>query len=261
MKFRQIGLAKAGAPTVIVSAGLGGLGRFWQPQFEALGRAFRIVAYDHRGTGENAANLEGPYSIENMADDVEQIVEASGTASYHFVGHALGGLVGLALARRPRSRCASLCLVNAWASLDTQTSRCFEMRMALLKHVGVEAYVNAQPIFLYPAAWLSDHAAAIEDEVRHGIEGFQGTSNLLARIGALRAFDAAPDLANIRVPTLVAASQDDILVPFTRSQALAAGLPAAKLWMTAHGGHAFTVTAPEPFNAILVDFVREAAGG
>ena len=257
IKFDQIPTSKPDAPVVILSAGLGGAGGFWRPQIEALSAAFRVVVYDHRGTGQNACELRGDYSIEDMADDVEEIVETIGAQSYHFVGHALGGLVGLALARRPRQRCASLCLVNAWASLDIHTSRCFDVRLSLLEHAGVAAYVSAQPIFLYPAVWLSQNADLVAADIAHGVKTFQGVSNLRARIAALCAFNATGDLDAIRVPTLVFASRDDILVPYTKSQELADRIPHARLMLVPEGGHGFTVTEPATFNAGLVSFMKE----
>ncbi len=257
MKFEQLGRSEPGAPAVVLSAGLGGHRGFWRPQIEALSEAFRVIVYDHRGIGENSCDLEEDYSIENMADDVEEIVEAAGAPSYHFVGHALGGLVGLALTRRPRHRCSSLCLVNAWASLDIHTSRCFDVRLLLLDHAGVAAYVSAQPIFLYPAVWLSENADSVAADIAHGVGTFQGASNLRARIAALRAFDATDDLGTIKVPTLVCASRDDILVPYTKSQALADRIPAARLMLLPEGGHAFTVTERSTFNSGLIEFIEE----
>ena len=129
--------------------------------------------------------------------------------------------------------------------------------MALLKHVGVEAYVRAQPIFLYPAAWLSEHENAVRKEEALGIAHFQGADNLLKRVSALLAFDATSDLDAIVTPTFVAASRDDVLVPFTRSEQLARSLPDANLWLTPEGGHAFTVTDPAPFNVAMLAFLAK----
>ncbi len=153
----------------------------------------------------------------------------------------------------------SLVLVNAWAHVDSHTRRCFDARLALLKHVGVEAYVRAQPIFLYPAAWLSEHEDVVAKEEAAGIAHFQGKDNLLKRLSALLAFDATSDLAGIRTPAFIAASRDDVLVPFTRSQQLADRMPNATLWLTAEGGHGFTVTDPTPFNTAMLTFLAENA--
>ena len=259
MHYEILGRADDDASTVLLSAGLGGLGHFWRPQIEALAAHHRVILYDQRGTGANARELPDDYSIADMADDVVEVLDRAGVASCHFAGHALGGLVGLELARRAPSRLDSLVLVNAWARVDSHTQRCFDARLALLKHVGVEAYVRAQPIFLYPAAWLSEHEDIVRKEEAAGIAHFQGADNLLKRLSALLAFDATSDLAGIQTPALIAASRDDVLVPFTRSRQLADTMPNATLWLTTEGGHAFTVTDPTPFNTAMLTFLAENA--
>jgi len=241
--------------TILLSAGLGGAAAFWTPQRAALEAQFRVLAFDQRGTGRNREALPDPYSIGHMADDVLEVMDAAGIARAHFLGHALGGLVGLDLARRHPERLDRMVLVNAWAKADRHSERCFDIRLGILKAQGPAAYVAAQPLFLHTAPYLSAHDAAIQAEIAHGIAQFQGSDTLLKRIAALRAFDARPDLAAIRTPTLVAASRDDLLVPWTASRALAEGLPSAELWVTPEGGHAFTVEHPAAFNQRLLEFL------
>jgi aminoacrylate hydrolase len=256
MHYEVHGSADA-AETVLLSAGLGGAGAFWTPQIAALAARFRVVLYDHRGTGANAGPLPENYTITAMADDVIAILDALAIARCAFVGHALGGLVGLDLALRAPERLAKLVLVNAWARTDAQTKYCFAIRKDLLLHVGPEAYVRAQPLFLYPAPWLSQNQARLARDEAHGIAHFQGTDTLLKRIGALTAFDVTARLGDIRVPTLVAAARDDLLVPWTASTILAEGIPGARLWVTPEGGHGYTVTEPDAFNAGLIAFLTE----
>jgi len=255
VKFEVTGKLDA-AETVLLSAGLGGAAAFWGPQMAALGEHFRILAFDQRGTGRNAEPLPEPHSIAHMADDAVAVMDASGTARAHVLGHALGGLVALEMARRHPTRVGHLALVNAWAKVDRHTERCFDIRLGILRSQGPGAYVAAQPLFLHTAPYLSAHHEKIAAEIAHGTAHFQGDDNLLRRIGALRAFDATEDLSRITAPCLVAASRDDLLVPYTASERLAEGLPHAQLWLTDFGGHAFTVEHPEPFNTALVSFLR-----
>lgn len=249
------------AQTVVLSAGLGGAGAFWAPQLPALEARYRVIAYDQRGTGRNREPLPDGYTIAAMAEDVVGVLDRAGTTACHFVGHALGGLIGLALAIGAPERVRSLTLVNAWARTDSQTRRCFAARLALLDGSGPEAYVRAQPIFLYPAVWLSRNADRIAADDAHGIATFQGAANLKRRIDALLRFDVTDRLSAIEVPVLVAASRDDILVPWTCSEVLAAGLPKASLWTVPDGGHGFTVTEPQAFNERLLDFLAETTNG
>ena len=42
-------------PPLVLAAGLGGLGSFWQPQLASLARHFTVLTYDHRGSGRSTA--------------------------------------------------------------------------------------------------------------------------------------------------------------------------------------------------------------
>jgi len=244
------------AATVLLSSGLGGSANFWRPQLGALVEAgHRVIAYDQRGTGRSPGELPADYAIADMALDVIEILDATNTWKCHFAGHALGGLVGLQLALDAPDRVASLALINAWSKPNPHSARCFDARLALLGALGARAYVEAQPIFLYPAAWCAEHAQHVADEVDHAFAHFPGEANMRARIAALRAFDVDARLAEIAAPTLVAAAKDDVLVPWTCSQRLADGLHDVTLDFMPHGGHAHSVTEADAFNRSLLDFL------
>ncbi|MGJ7487231.1 pyrimidine utilization protein D [Variovorax sp. LT2P21] len=252
------GQARPGAPSLLLSSGLGGSAGFWKPQIPALVAAgWRVLAYDQRGTGRSPEALKADYAIDDMARDAVEVLDATDTAQCIVIGHALGGLVGLQLALDTPDRVASLVLVNAWSRPNPHSARCFDARLALLGAVGPRAYVEAQPIFLYPADWCAAHADEVQAEVDHAFAHFPGEANMRARIGALRAFDVDARLASIAVPTLVAAAMDDVLVPWTMSQRLADALPRAILDRVPHGGHAHSVTDADTFNATLLAFLAK----
>ncbi|MBY0337995.1 MAG: pyrimidine utilization protein D [Acetobacteraceae bacterium] len=255
MKFELSG--PPGADVVLVSAGLGGLASFWAPQIAELQPRFRILRFDQRGTGANREALPEPYSITHMADDMAEVMASAGVSRAHILGHALGGIAALECARRHPARVGRLVLVNAWAKADRHTETCFDIRLGILGSQGEAAYVRAQPLFLHTAPYLSAHADQVAEEAARGIAGFQGEATIRARIAALRAFDIRADLPRIAHPALVAAARDDLLVPWTASQELARGLPNGRLWLAEHGGHAFTVEDPVPFNAALRHFLED----
>ena len=251
---------RADAATVLLSAGLGGAASYWTPQLAALAARYRVITYDQSGTGRaRATQLPAGHAIADMADEVLEILDATATKSCHFVGHALGGLAGVDLALRHPDRVRSLTVVNGWATADAHTRRCFETRVALLKGAGPEAYVRAQPIFLYPATWLAANAERVEAEDAHALSGFQGINNLLRRIEALLLFDATSKLDALRLPVLLSAAHDDVLVPCSQSEELAAHLPDATLDVAPYGGHGHNVTEPAAFNELLLRFLGRQA--
>lgn len=247
----------AGAETVLLSAGLGGSASFWAPQMAALTARFNVLLYDHRGTGRSVRRLTDPHSVDAMAADMRLVMDAAKIKTAHIVGHAAGGLAALSLALRSPKRVGKLVIVNGWSRPDPHIARCFEARTALLKKSGKRAYVRAQPIFLYPATWISENTARLDVEEEHMVKGFPATDVMLARIAALLAFDIDPKLPKIAAPVLVSASADDMLVPVSCSKRLAARLPNATLDIMPWGGHAMSVTDPDVFNAMLLAFLNE----
>ncbi len=259
LTFDFHGESRASRPTVFLSSGLGGAAAYWRHQVPALVAAgLNVITYDQRGTGRSSGALPKEYSISHMADDVLLILDKTNISDCHFVGHALGGLVGLELAIKAPTRLASLSLINAWPKICKHTERCFKARLSLLASCGTAAYVQAQPLFLYPAAWSEEHYQEIETEVEHAISHFPGASIMNSRIDALKMFDASEGLKGIAMPVWLSAATDDILVPWTASQELAKRLPSATFELVPTGGHAHNQTEPEEFNKSLLTFLARA---
>lgn len=243
-------------PSVLLSSGLGGGASYWSSLVPVLVAAgYRVIAYDQRGTGRSRQTLPQDYRIADMSRDIRDVLDVTQTRNCHLVGHALGGLAGLQLALDFPERLRSLTLINAWAAPNPHSARCFDARLALLEAVGPRAYVEAQPIFLYPANWCAANAERVDAEVEHCAAHFPETITMKARIAALRRFDISDRLADIGVPTLVSVAKDDVLVPWTCSLSLAHGLPNAQLHTVEHGAHAHNITAANEFNEQLLAFL------
>ena len=253
MHYEILGRQEPSAPTLVFSSGLGGSARFWAPQLPVLSQAYRIVLYDHAGSGRSPAALPDDYSIGHMADELITLLNTLGVDHCHFIGHALGGLVGLEMALKAPTLLASQVLINAWSSPNSHSARCFAVRKNLLRDSGPAAYVQAQALFLYPADWIAEHSAQLAEDDAHALAHFPEPANLLRRIAALQAFDIDARLGDIQTPTLLIANRDDMLVPWQRSQHLAGRLPNARLELLEYGGHASSVSDSETFNRVLLD--------
>ncbi|HYI41280.1 MAG TPA: pyrimidine utilization protein D [Allosphingosinicella sp.] len=234
---------------LILSPGLGGAGSYWAPNLAALSRDHRVLLYDHRGTGRSGSLPDGPASIASMAADVLTLMDELGIHRPSFVGHAIGGLIGLELG----SVLAKRVIVNGWPRLDPHTERCFETRLELLRSSGPQAYVRAQPIFLYPAGWSSMNSGMLDIEAEHQLERLPPAATIERRIAAARAFELRPGPA---CPTLLVAADDDVLVPALCSELLAGELADASVARLEWGGHACNVTDPDAFNTLVLEFLR-----
>ena len=76
---------------------------------------------------------------------------------------------------------------------------------------------------------------------------------------ALAAMAGRPDsramLGAITVPALVVVGEEDDLTPLASSEAMAAGMPRARLEVISGAGHLSGLEAPEAFNRALRDFL------
>lgn len=236
---------------IVLSAGMGGSGSFWAPQIASLSHHHRVVVYDHVGTGRSGRSER---TIAGMADDIACVMDHAGIDRAHVVGHAIGGIVGLELAMRHPRRLRSLVVVNGWGKADPFLRRCFEIRKQILNQSGPRAYVRAQPLFLYPPAWISENIDHLEAEEERILAHFPPVPTMNQRIDMFLAFDAGDRLGAIDVPTLLASARDDSLVPAYLSSRLAAAIPHARREEVGWGAHAFTAVTPDVFNRSLLDF-------
>lgn len=249
----------ADAPPIILSSGLGGSAGYWAPNIPALANRYRVIAYDQRGTGRSEREVAGDLTVATMADDVIALMDAIDLPRATFIGHALGGHIGLALALAAPERVARLAVINGWATLDRHTARCFDTRLALLRDSGPRAYLHAQPLFLYPPQWISDHHDRLAAEEEEQLTHFPGAEMIQRRIAAVRRFNAADQLGSLSLRTLFIAADDDMLVPPACSERLAAAVPHAQHARLTSGGHACNITRAENFNLWMGDWLDTRA--
>ncbi|RJG56216.1 pyrimidine utilization protein D [Sphingobium terrigena] len=246
---------RADAPPMILSSGLGGLAGYWTPNIPALAEHFRVIAYDHRGTGRSDRTLPDTVSVEDMADDVIALMDAIGIERAHIIGHAVGGAIGIETAIHT-GRIDRLVVINGWRSLSPHTRRCFAARLALLHGAGERAFLEAQPLFLYPPDWIAAHDRELTADLDHHLAAFPGVETTTKRIAAVQAY--APDPAGLAAleHLLVIATRDDFLVPFATALDLAAPVDGATIATFDWGGHACNVTDPDRFNRLILEFLR-----
>lgn len=252
------------ADYVVFSSGLGGHGAFWQPQLHAFQQHFHVVLYDQEGCHAGAVHLPQPYSMQHLAQQLLNILFDAKIQTFHVVGHALGGHIGIELARLIAQQnlpltMKSLTPINAWNELDPHTQKCFQARISLLKNSGVEAYVRAQALFLYPPQWISEHIEQLSQAENAQLANFPLKENVLARLNALQQFKVTQAhvdaLANTRMHYV--ANQDDFLVPVQKSTDLKQHIGHGELSIFAEGAHASTHTQTEIINQALLDFLLQ----
>jgi 3-oxoadipate enol-lactonase len=94
---------------------------FWYAWVPAIGRHFRCVRFDMRGHGQSDAlppDLEP--SLEQLAADTLEVMDALGIEKVHFVGESLAGVLGIWLGAHHADRLHSLVLLSTPVKVSEQ---------------------------------------------------------------------------------------------------------------------------------------------
>lgn len=240
-----------GSP-VLMAAGLGGAGTYWQEQIEAFAERHRVIVYDQRGTGRSSHVKVD--SIEQLAADTIGLLDALGLERVHYLGHSTGGAIGQVLAIEHPKRLVDLVLYASVHKSDGYRERLWGLRKAVLETMGPETYARLTTLVLYPPWWIAENSHRLAQEEALSARMLSQPAIMASRIESILAFDRSADLGRIATPTMVLCARDDITTPLYFSEQLAALIPGATLAVLERGGHACSKTVPEAFNRRVLDF-------
>lgn len=230
----------ANAPVVVLSNSLGSTHSMWDAQADALAEHFRVVRYDTRGHGESPVP-QGPYSIDDLADDVVALLDTLGVEQAHFVGLSLGGMTGMRLAARNPERVDRLVVLCTGARLDP--AQAWTDRAATVREHGTAAVAEAVVQRWFTETYLTDHPevrAAHEAVVAATpAEGYASCCEVIA------AMDLRPDLTRITAPTLAIAGAEDPATPPAKLQEIADAVQDGRLLVVPESAHLANAQQPQ----------------
>lgn len=94
-----------------------------QPRWATLANHFSdeytVIGCDVRGAGGKTTALPGPYSVDDMAEDLALVIETLGVATVHYLGFSHTGLLGQVLALRHPEMIGHLVLTMTTPGGDT----------------------------------------------------------------------------------------------------------------------------------------------
>lgn len=244
-------------PPLVLGAGLGGAGTWWDPNVGALSECFTVHVFDQRGTGRSSRVPVD--SIEQMSSDLVAVMDDAGLESAHYLGHSTGGAIGVATALDHPGRLRSLMIFASSTCGDPYRRKLLGLRQLLLEKLGGQAYAQYRSLLLYPPYWINaNHEKLAAEEARDA--GLLGDAHVQAsRLDAILAFDRRADLHRLRLPVMVLCADDDVLTPRYFSEEHARLIPGSVSRWLARGGHALSRTEPDLFNRIALDFFTKVA--
>jgi len=244
-------------PPLFLVPGLGGDGRWWAPNVPELAKKFTVVVHDHRGTGRSSLS-KIDYSVEQMADDALQLIDALGFGKVHWCGHSTGGAMGQVLAIDHPARIDRLVLSATWARTDAFFRRLFDVRASMLEKLGPAAYQKSSALALNSPGWIRDHDDELTAAEARAHETIPEPSIVLSRIAAIVAHDRRDQLQRVAARTLAIVARDDMVTPLYFTEELVRLIPDARSYVLPDGGHFFPNVHTGEFRRVITSFLLES---
>ncbi|HEY8588152.1 MAG TPA: alpha/beta fold hydrolase [Naasia sp.] len=247
-----------GPETVVLINGLADDLYSWDFQVPALLEAgYRILRFDNRGIGASDKPA-GPYTSRMLADDAKALVDSLGITDFHLMGVSMGGMIAEEYALAYSSDVRTLTLACTYGTPDPFCLSMFSFWADLAQKVDPAFVMRDVMLWAFTGPFFEDRP---EDAAEFA--GAMATLDMtveayLSQLNVIQQHDALGRVAEIGIPTLVLAGEEDILIPVRLSRRLHEGIPGSE-WRTVPGGHACMWEFPDEFNASFIDYLRSTS--
>lgn len=230
--------------------------QFWLPVAERLAKDTAVLVFDSRGHGASDKPA-GPYTVEQFADDIADMLDHVGWDRTLIAGASMGGMVALAFAARHPARSAALGLIDTTAWYGPEAAKNWSARADQAVKQGLASLIDFQT-----TRWFGDDFRAKNpDVVQHCIDVFL-QNDVPAYVEAchmLGRADMRAALPNLKMPTAVVVGEEDYAAPVAMAEALHKGIAGSTLTVLPKARHLTPLEVPDIIAAELDRLLARAA--
>jgi 3-oxoadipate enol-lactonase len=239
-------------PWVVLSHSLACDQSMWEPQMPALTEHYSVLRFDTRGHGGSSSPL-GPYTLDELADDVHGLLEFLGIERMHWIGLSLGGMIGQTYALKHPEKFASMVLADTTSRRPANAADMWGERIRTAQSQGMEALIESTL-----ARWFTEPFRQKNPDVMLKIgavirstpvNGFSGCCEAIAKI------DVLDRLKEIDFPVLVMVGEHDHGTPPAMALQIHDNLLHSQYLLIPDAAHIANIEQSSVFNAAILDFL------
>lgn len=245
----------------------------WTYQIDHFRKTHQAVWFDYRGhhNSDTPSDLKS-LNIENIAHDLECLLDELKIQDAIFLGHSMGVNVVLEFFKRAPHRVAGLVLANGTARRPLETlfnnnslqagfkllKRAYDKKPDLFKKLWKLQKGNPLSRSLIAMGGFNPYLTAKEDIALYVDQVAQMDPQILLRlIEDYDQYDASPWVHQIKVPTLLIAGDQDRIIPLHEQQLLTQLIPQSELCIVKHGSHCPQMDLPDLVNTKIEIFLEK----
>ena len=261
-------LSGKGRPLVLIH-GAWASHDWWRWQVPELSQSYRVIAVDVRGHGRSS-RLEGAYSVEGFARDLEILFKKVGVKETALIGWSMGGMISMHYCLQSPAKVKALILIA------TRGRRNPQMKRRILFQ-----YLQAQLSLFMDLTWPRKYDRAAErfpgeeERVKREVKKMLSPStpkevsdwvladliknprtNYFEVARSIQDWEGGEALRRITTPTLIMVGQKDDRTPPRFSQILHGYMPNSRLVVVEDAGHCLALERPEVVNTEIIRFLK-----
>ncbi|HWD01020.1 MAG TPA: alpha/beta fold hydrolase [Amycolatopsis sp.] len=216
-------------------------GAVWRPVAHFFADKAQVLALDARGHGESTWD-GNDFTVVDMAGDAAAVIEAVGGPA-DVVGLSMGASTALTLAQTRPDLVHRLVLADGTAYYGDDAVPVWAERAERATTVPREKQLDFQRDRWFAEPFRQQHP----DEVERVCDIFVKTDSAAhgAACRALGGLDARARLGEVKAPTWVLVGEEDYATPPEMSQAVADGIPGAKMQVLEKTRHLSLLERPD----------------
>lgn len=249
-------------PSILAIEGIGYSSWMWTKQVQDLPRTRQFVIFDNRGVGRSSSP-QGPYSMKQLADDVQAVADAARLERFYILGVSMGGMVAQEYYFSHPERVAGLILSNT--NYGKGSTLPGQEVLRILSSTASSAF-NFEGLGerMRPAVskrFIAERREEFDEVVRTRLAIGDDAKGYLGQLYAVAGFDSHGRLPGIRVPTLLTTAEEDLVVPPENSYEMHRRVPASRLVVLRDAGHLSLIERSDAFDRQLLRFIDEVESG
>lgn len=244
-----------GEPVVFIG-GLSADHLGWAGILDKFAHDYQVILFDNRGAGQTDAPA-GPYTISQMTQDTAALCAALHIQHAHFIGNSMGGYIVQTLAHQYPSLIKSLVISNSATQTKTPFHYFMQAYLGLMK-----ANAPRELLLQTMCCWgFSYHFLSKPGMLAHLIDWGKNNPNPITMLGyegqyaAADTFDSSAWVDKISAPTLVIASDQDLVLPQEVSKELADRIHGAQFYCFQQCGHLPHIEQPDEYARVVKGFL------
>jgi len=259
----------SGDPLIVLHGGPGMDGSYFFPGIDKLGKLYRLISYNQRGSGRSPGDLDTlMLTADQFVEDLEGFRKAMSLDKINIMGHSWGGLLAMKYALRYPEHLNSMILVST-AGADATAGE--EMQSVMMQRLSPEdqknyfqmlsdGYLNSKDgiialskIHWKPYVFNAAHISLIKDAYTEDMPLIQHHINK-----SLTGYDLHEQLSELEIPTLLIHGDYDP-IPMASVNKIHHAIDGSQMVVIKDCGHFPFIEQPKRFIEAITSFSSKQA--